>query len=128
MNYDYIRVEDVLAIHSDLIDRFGGSKGIRDPGLLESALFRPQTGYYASLVDEASARWESLSQNHPFVEGSKRTAFAATYVFLLINGLRIVATDEEAQTFILDLYDSDQLEFHRLQDWLIQNTQPVEMV
>ena len=41
MNYDYIRVEDVLAIHSDLIDRFGGSRGIRDPGLLESALFRP---------------------------------------------------------------------------------------
>ena len=125
MNYDYIRVEDVLAIHSDLIDRFGGSRGIRDPGLLECALFRPQTGHYASLIDEASALWESLSQNHPFVDENKRTAFAATYVFLLINGLRIVATDKEAQTFILDLYDSDQLEFHRLQAWLIQNTQTV---
>ena len=112
----------MLAIHSDLIDRFGGSRGIRDPGLLESALFRPQTGHYASLIDEASALWESLSQNHPFVDGNKRTAFAATYVFLLINGLRIVATDREAQAFILDLYDSDQLEFHRLQAWLIQNT------
>ena len=125
MSYDYIRVEDVLAIHSDLIDRFGGSRGIRDAGLLESALFRPQTGHYASLIDEASALWESLSQNHPFVDGNKRTAFAATYVFLLINGLRIVATDEEATAFILDLYDSDQLEFHRLQAWLIQNTKPL---
>ena len=57
----------------------------------------------------------SLSQNHPFVDGNKRAAFAATYVFLLINELRIVATDEEAQAFILDLYDSDQLKFHRLQ-------------
>ena len=67
----------------------------------------------------------SLSQNHPFVDGNKRAAFAATYVFLLINGLRIVATDEEAQAFILDLYDSDQLKFHRLQASLIQNTKPV---
>ena len=97
MSYDYIRVEDVLAIHSDIVDRFGGSRGIRDAGLLESALFRPQTGHYASLIDEASALWESLSQNHPFVDGNKRTAFAATFVFLLINGPRIVATDREAQ-------------------------------
>jgi death-on-curing protein len=125
VSYDYIRVEDVLAIHSDLIDRFGGIRGIRDAGLLESALFRPQTGHYALLIDEASALWESLSQNHPFVDGNKRTAFAATYVFLLINGIRIVATDREAQAFILDLYDSDQLEFHRLQAWLIQNTKPL---
>ena len=125
MSYDYIRVEDVLAIHSDLIDRFGGSRGIRDAGLLESALFRPQTGHYASLIDEASALWESLSQNQPFVDGNKRIAFAATYVFLLINGLKIVATDREAQAFILDLYDSDRLEFHRLQAWLIQNTKPL---
>ena len=58
------------------------------------------------------------------MDGNKRTAFATTYVFLLINGLRIVATDEEATAFILDLYDSDQLEFHRLQAWLIQNTKP----
>ena len=92
MSYDYIRVDDVLAIHADQIKRYGGTHGIRDPGLLEAALFRPQTGYYASLIEEAAALWESLSQNHPFVDGHKRTAFAATYVFLLINGLRISAT------------------------------------
>jgi len=125
MIYDYIRVDDVLAIHADQIERYGGSQGVRDPGLLEAALFRPQTGYYPSLVDEAAALWESLSQNHPFVDGNKRTAFAATYVFLLINGLRIVARDEDAQEFVLGLYESGQLKFQNLQAWLTNNTSAV---
>ncbi len=81
MSFDYIRVDDILAIHADQIERYGGGEGIRDPGLLEAALFRPQTGYYRTLIEEAAALWESLSQNHPFVDGNKRTAFAATYVF-----------------------------------------------
>ncbi|MDG2443522.1 MAG: type II toxin-antitoxin system death-on-curing family toxin [Luminiphilus sp.] len=125
MSYDYIRVDDVLAIHADHTERYGGSQGLRDPGLLEAALFRPQTGYYPSLADEAAALWESLSQNHPFVDGNKRTAFAATYVFLLINGLRIVARDEEAQEFVLELYESRQLKFENLRAWLTNNTSAV---
>ena len=125
MIYDYIRVDDVLAIHADQIERYGGSQGLRDPGLLEAALFRPQTGYYPSLVDEAAALWESLSQNHPFVDGNKRTAFAATYVFLFINGLRIVARDEDAQEFVLGLYESGQIKFENLRVWLTNNTIPV---
>jgi death-on-curing protein len=122
MNFDYIRVDDILAIHTDQIDRFGGSRGVRDPGLLEAALFRPQTGYYPTLIDEAAALWESLSQNHPFIDGNKRTAFAATYVFLLINGLEIVATDEGAQVFVLGLYDTAGLNFENLRAWLLENT------
>jgi len=125
MTYDYIHVDDVLAIHADQIERYGGSQGLRDPGLLEAALFRPQTGYYPSLVDEAAALWESLSQNHPFVDGNKRTAFAATYAFLFINGLRIVARDEDAQEFVLGLYESGQLKFENLRVWLTNNTSPV---
>ena len=125
MSYDYIRVDDVLAIHADQIERYGGSQGLRDPGLLEAALFRPQTGYYPSLVDEAAALWESLSQNHPFVDGNKRTAFAATYAFLFINGLRIVARDEDAQEFVLGLYESGQIKFENLRVWLTNNTIPV---
>ena len=58
MSFDYIRVDDILAIHADQIERYGGGEGIRDPGLLEAALFRPQTGYYPTLVDEAAALWE----------------------------------------------------------------------
>jgi hypothetical protein len=62
MSFDYIRVDDILVIHADQIARYGGGEGIRDPGLLEAALFRPKTGYYPTLIDEAAALWESLSQ------------------------------------------------------------------
>ena len=122
MSYDYIRVDDILAIHADHIDRFGGGSGVRDPGLLEAALFRPQTGYYPTLIDEAAALWESLSQNHPFIDGNKRTAFAATYVFLSINGLEIIATDEDTQDFVLGLYDTAGVNFDNLRLWLLENT------
>ena len=122
MSFDYIRVEDILAIHADQIERYGGGEGIRDPGLLEVALFRPQTGYYPTLIDEAAALWESLSQNHPFVDGNKRTAFAATYVFLAINGLEITATDDQAQDFVLGLYSASRVTFENLRAWLIENT------
>ena len=121
MSFDYIRVEDILAIHADQIERYGGAEGIRDPGLLEAALFRPQTGYYPTLIDEAAALWESLSQSHPFVDGNKRTAFAATYVFLAINGLDIIATDDEAQDFVLELYATSSITFDNLRAWLSEN-------
>ena len=122
MSFDYIRVDDILAIHADQIERYGGGEGIRDPGLLEAALFRPQTGYYPTLIDEAAALWESLSQNHPFVDGNKRTAFAATYVFLAINGLEIIATDDEAQDFVLGLYATSSIALDKLRAWLGENT------
>ena len=83
---DYVTTVEALAIHADQIERYGGLAGVRDQGLLEAALFRPQTGYYPNLIEEAAALWESLSQNHPFVDGNKRTAFAITYTFLAING------------------------------------------
>src|SRR5205807_8793046 len=85
---DYLTVAEVLAMHDDQIERYGGSPGVRDQGLLEAALYRPQTGHYADLIEEAAALWESLAQNHSFVDGNKRTAFAAMYTFLAINGLR----------------------------------------
>ena len=122
MSFEYIRVDDILAIHADQIERYGGGEGIRDPGLLEAALFRPQTGYYPTLIDEAAALWESLSQNHPFVDGNKRTAFAATYVFLAINGLDITVTDDEAQDFVLGLYATSSITFDNLRAWLGENT------
>ena len=122
MSFDYVLVEDILAIHEDQIERYGGAHGIRDPGLLEAALFRPQTGYYDTLIDEAAALWESLSQNHPFVDGNKRTAFAATFVFLAINGLDVTSSDDDSQVFILDLYDSGGVNFENLQSWLLVNT------
>src|SRR5271169_933916 len=102
---DYLTVAEVLAMHADQIERYGGAHGVRDPGLLEAALFRPQTGYYADLIEEAAALWESLSQNHPFIDGNKRTAFAAVYTFLAINGRRLTANARETQDFVLALYE-----------------------
>lgn len=125
MSYDYIRVDDILFIHADQLQRYGGGEGVRDPGLLEAALFRPQTGYYPTLIDEAAALWESLSQNHPFVDGNKRTAFAATYVFLAINGLEITAADDHAQEFILGLYRTASVTYPNLRDWLSKNTRAI---
>ncbi len=86
MARDYLTVIDVLGLHAVLMQRYGGAMGVRDAGALEAALFRPQTGYYEDIVAEAAALMESLAINHPFVDGNKRIAFAATDVFLRING------------------------------------------
>lgn len=118
---DYLTVIEVLAIHEDQIERYGGASGIRDRGLLEAALFRPQTGYYSDLIDEAAALWESLSQNHPFVDGNKRTSFAAAYTFLVLNGARLTATPAKTEKFILDLYAKGPFDFEHLSQWLHDN-------
>lgn len=115
---DYLTMADILAIHADQIERYGGSAGVRDPGLLEAALYRPQTGYYADLIEEAAALWESLAQNHPFIDGNKRTAFAATYTFLAINGARLTADVHETYGFIAGLYDANEFRFDKLVPWL----------
>lgn len=78
---EFLSVDEVVAIHERLIERFGAPYGVRDLGLLESALFRPQTGYYGDIVEMAAAMFESLLMNHPFVDGNKRVAFFATDVF-----------------------------------------------
>jgi death-on-curing protein len=115
---DYLTMAEVLAIHADQIERYGGSEGVRDYGLLEAALYRPQTGYYRDLIEEAAALWESLSQNHPFLDGNKRTAFAATYTSLTINGVRLTADAEETYRFVAGLYESNQFSFDKLVPWL----------
>src|SRR5208282_4798036 len=115
---DQLTLAEALAIHDDQIERYGGSPGIRDPGLLEAALYRPQTGYYADLIEEAAALWESLAQNHPFIDGNKRTAFAATYTFLAINGARLAADAQETYLFIAGLCEANQFSFDKLVPWL----------
>ena len=119
---DYLTTIEVLAILQDQVEKYGGIAGVRDPGLLEAALFRPQTGYYADLIEEAAALWESLAQNHPFLDGNKRVAFAATYTFLAINGTFITASADETFAFIDGLYRSGDFEFGRLVAWLRANT------
>ena len=122
MTTAYLTVAEVLAMHEDLIERYGGSKGVRDPGQLEAALFRPQTGYYADVIAEAAALWESLSQNHPFVDGNKRTAFAAMFTFLAMNGVTLTADEDAVIGFLLPLYDAGAVRLEKLEVWLRANS------
>lgn len=115
---EYLTVIEVLAIHDDQIQRYGGSSRVQDLGLLEAALYRPQTGYYADLIEQAAALWESLSQNHPFVDGNKRTAFAVTYTFLAINGFRLTADADQVFAFIDGLHMAGTFRFPSLVEWL----------
>ena len=116
----YPNVDEVIAVHARLIAKFGGCLGIRDHGALESALARPQTGYYDDLVQEAAALWESLSQNHPFVDGNKRVAVTVTAAFLKLNGYRLEFDDLAAFSFLIGLYESGTLRFRELETWLRQ--------
>lgn len=122
---EYLTIAEVLAIHADQIKRYGGAAGLRDPGQLEAALFRPQTGYYADQLEEAAALWESVSQNRPFVDGNKGAAFAAAYTFLAINGWRLTAEAEATYTFLARLYEASEFQFEALVRWLRVNTQRV---
>lgn len=118
---DHLTIADVIAIHADQIERYGGAFGLRDAGLLEAALFRPQTGYYADIIEEAAALWESLAQSHPFVDGNKRTAFASTYTFLAINGVELKASSNKTYAFIAELYETNAFRFDSLVKWLRAN-------
>jgi death-on-curing protein len=86
---DYLTSTEVLALHQASLQRYGGASGLRDMGAVEAAVFRPQSGYYKDIIEEAAALLESLLINHPFVDGNKRVAFAACDVFLRVNGWRI---------------------------------------
>jgi death on curing protein len=119
-------VSDVLAAHARLIVIFGGADGVRDRAALESALGRPQSGYYRDVIEQAAALLESLSQNHPFIDGNKRTAIAVAAAFLRINGFRLDFDDLDAYQFLLELYETNQFRFQRLEPWLRQHAQPVK--
>ena len=122
----YPSVIDVIAAHDFQIEKFGGASGLRDRGALEAAIFRPQSGYYDDLIAEAAALWESLSQNHPFVDGNKRTAKVAVYGFLKTNGLRVTASDAELELFLRGLYDGAGLTFSDIDPWLRENTETLK--
>ena len=116
--HDYLTVADVLGMHTVLIQRYGGAPGVRDPGALESALFRPQTGYYEDIVAEAAALLESLAINHPFVDGNKRIAFAAADVFLRINGWRLQRSPMQIHAEMLQMFEAGTFDIANLEPWL----------
>ena len=114
----FLTLDELLAIQERLIEAFGGAAGVRDLGLLESALYRPQTGYYADLIEMATALFESLLMNHPFVDGNKRTAFFATDVFLRLNGWALRVEPAAAHQFLVSGLERGDLRFEKLGAWL----------
>ena len=123
---DYLTIIEVLAIHHDQIERYGGAHGVRDFGLLEAALYRPQTGYYKDVIEEAAALWESLAMNHPFVDGNKRVAAAGMITFLAINGYVIRQDALALYSFIIENLEGRSFNHDRLAAWLRENTVGVD--
>lgn len=118
MQRDYLTVADVLGMHTILMQRYGGAGGVRDPGALEAALFRPQTGYYDDIIAEAAALLESLAINHPFVDGNKRISFAATDVFLRINGWCLKRPPLVIHEEMLQMFEAGTFNIAHLEPWL----------
>lgn len=115
---EYVTTADALFFHQLLIERYGGASGLRDAGALESALHRPQTGYYDTVIEEAAALLESLVQNHPFVDGNKRVAFAVIDVFLRINGYRMTADSQSIFATMMKLFADQTFDLDHLVPWL----------
>lgn len=114
----YLTPVEVMVMQHALIERFGGSHGLRDPGALEAALFRPQSGYYDDLVWEAAALFESLAMNHPFVDGNKRIAFACVDVFLRVNGFRVTAKSAAIYTWMIGHLEAHTFNIANIEPWL----------
>lgn len=115
---EYVTTADALFFHKQLIERYGGAAGIRDVGALASALHRPQTGYYDTIIHEAAALLESMVRNHPFIDGNKRTAFAVADVFLRINSYTIIADSEQVYAEFIKLLDQGSFDMEHLVPWL----------
>jgi len=120
----YLTLDDALHIHDDQIESYGGSPGVRDEGLILSALLRPQTGYYNDLIAEAAALWESLTMNHGFIDGNKRVAFGCTIVFLAINGVGIDESQDRAIRFIYQHLEAGTFRMPVLEQWLRDHAIP----
>ena len=102
----FLTLDEVLLIHADQIARYGGSYGVRDPGLLSSALAMPDasfggTAFHPSLTEMAAAYLYHLAQNHPFVDGNKRTALASALTFLWLNGYELVASEDALTALVM---------------------------
>lgn len=123
----WLAVVHILTIHTNQVQAHGGSLGVRDRALLESALARPRNRFHyeptADLASLAASYGFGLAQNHPFVDGNKRVAFQAMYLFLGLNGLRLEAPEEEVVATILSLASGD-LDEPGLAVWLRDHVSP----
>jgi death on curing protein len=100
--------------------------GVRDRAALEAAVARPQSGYCEDVIEEAASLFESLAQNHPFLDGNKRTAFTASAIFLALNGYDLDFDDEDAYNWLIGLFEKQQLTKSNIEQWLRTHILPVQ--
>lgn len=125
----YLTPHKILAVHDMLVKRFGGSFGLRDKGLLESAAARPQASFggkdlYPTIFAKSAALMHSLLKNHPFVDGNKRTALASTGIFLKLNGYKLINTHEKELEFALNV-ENESVSLEEIAAWLKKNSKQV---
>ena len=122
---DWLELETVLAFHDETLAIDGGAVGLRDQGLLESALERPKNRYFYEGVEDisdlAATYCVGIVKNHPFADGNKRSAFIGMMVFLLINGVRLTASQEDATITMLGVAAGD-IDIDELAAWIRRNS------
>ncbi len=123
---DFLTVAEVYLIHHRLVELFGGIQGVRDRAALEAAVFRPQTGYYNSIEEEAAALMDSLGNKHAFLDGNKRIAFTATDVFLRRNGFYLRADVVEHYEFIVGSMQRHEFRFGPILEWIRKHLEPIK--
>jgi death-on-curing protein len=121
----FLTLEECLELYKEQIRRFGGSAGLRDPGLLESALARPRSGYYQTLFEQAAALMQSLAMNHCFVDGNKRMAMGCAFIFLDWNGFEINVGGEAAEKFLLEKVILGKADVAGISNWLETHATPL---
>jgi death-on-curing protein len=119
--------DEVLAIHDILLSRFGGRQGVRDEGLLDSAINRPFQTFdgkelYPSAIDKAAAVFESVVTNHPFIDGNKRTAYVLMRLVLRESNLSLVSDEDDKYDFVI-LAASGKISFKEIRDWIASRLQ-----
>jgi len=124
--YLYPTVAEAIEMHRQLIEEFGGIHGVRDKGLLESAIFRPQTGYYDDSIHEAAALMESLAANHAFLDGNKRISFALTDTFLRANGYYLEVEALSAHSFITESISGKVFRIGQIRQWLTAHARELD--
>lgn len=122
----YPSLEEAMLLHEELIRRFGGQRGTRDPGMLESALARPRSGYYTSLSEQAAALLQSLAMNHAFLDGNKRVAFALTAIFLRMNGYRISVSAAAGEAFLIEKVIEGKADLEEITRWIESHMRKAE--
>jgi death on curing protein len=124
-----ILIDDIFKLHDASIDDYGGSKGVRDIGLLESAIARPFQTFggedlYISAFEKAAALSESLIINHPFVDGNKRTGLLGMLSLLFEYNLRLTATEDDTYNLTIKI-STGEIKFEEIVIWLKNNTQAI---